>query len=218
MSDENWGQIREKDYYAMGDRIREAEAERDSLRKQLAEANAEINLMTELIKTQNAAFAKMREALEHFLIGAKHMSCCYQPEDPDPTWHCCNWSEVVEKIEAALSTDSGRATLERIKGLEAKATRLDSLRPEVLWFAEQMESQLRLHDEAKGKQGWKGMTFLELFELLDEERKELSNALRDGTAEDLIHEAADVANIAMMVADNAKTAIDAYLKAGGEGA
>jgi hypothetical protein len=50
-----------------------------------------------------SACAEMRGALEHFLIGAKHMSCMYKPDDPDPTWHCCDWSEVVEQIEAALS-------------------------------------------------------------------------------------------------------------------
>ena len=55
-----------------------------------------------------ASCAAMREALERMLIGAKHMSCAYKPEDPDPMWHCCDWSEVVEEIEQALSTTAGR--------------------------------------------------------------------------------------------------------------
>lgn len=59
--------------------------------------------MIEQIEMLKAMMRKKDEALEQFLIGAKHESCMYAPEDPDPTWHCCNWSEVVEKIEAALS-------------------------------------------------------------------------------------------------------------------
>lgn len=81
------------------------------------------------------------------------------------------------------------------------------VRPEVLWFAKEMERQLRGHDRAKGKQGWKGMSFDELFVLLDGEMKELGIEFaddRDGSLRGMIHEAADLANIAMMIADNAR--------------
>lgn len=71
-----------------------------------------------------ASCAAMREALERMLIGAKHMSCAYKPEDPDPMWHCCDWSEVVEEIEQALSTTAGRDLLERMEKLEAAIRRL----------------------------------------------------------------------------------------------
>lgn len=50
---------------------------------QLAEVNAKIDLMTNLMRKQNAECAEIREALEHFLVGAKHMSCLYEPEDPE---------------------------------------------------------------------------------------------------------------------------------------
>lgn len=45
-------------------RLTTAEQERDSLKQQLAEANAELDMMTELMKKQNAACAATREALE----------------------------------------------------------------------------------------------------------------------------------------------------------
>lgn len=96
--------------------------------------------------------------------------------------------------------------LERVRLLETKATKLDTLRPEVLWFAREMERQLRKHDEAKGRWGWKSLTFLELYQLLDDEREELSNAFMGahGSLAEMIHESADLANIAMMIADNAR--------------
>ena len=67
-----------------------------------AEAAKVASLETQ-VATLTEAMGKKDEALRQFLIGAKHESCMYAPEDPDPTWHCCNWSEVVEQVEAALS-------------------------------------------------------------------------------------------------------------------
>jgi hypothetical protein len=72
------------------------------------------------------------------------------------------------------------------------------LRPEVAAFAEAMELQLR-------KNGWKGhwryCTGTYLFNRIRGEVNELSRA---STAEERLKEAADVANFAMMIADNAK--------------
>ena len=62
------------------------------------------------VATLTEAMGKKDEALRQFLIGAKHESCMYAPEDPDPTWHCCNWSEVVEQVEAALSLTPASVT------------------------------------------------------------------------------------------------------------
>jgi hypothetical protein len=180
--------------------------ERDSLKRQLAEANAELELNTELMRKQDAALAQMREALEFYVEDERELCSTLGCNDckTGSLANTCRDAKRTGAARTALSADSGKATLERIRNLEAKAARLDYLRPEVLWFAEQMERQLRLHDEAKGKRGWKDLTLLELSALLDDERKELSNALRYGPAENLVHEAADVANIAMMVADNAR--------------
>jgi transposase len=88
---------------------------------------------------------------------------------------------------------------------EAKAGKVMVLRPAVQWFAEEMERQLRIHDRTKGEEGWREMSEDELFLHLNSEYNELWVAMQDDLAtESIIHEAADLANIAMMIADNAR--------------
>lgn len=73
------------------------------------------------------------------------------------------------------------------------------LRPEVKWFAEQMEKKLLANDH---KGGWTECTLDSLFERIDEEYFELNMAWSEKeSAEDFIGEAADVANFLMMVSD-----------------
>lgn len=91
------------------------------------------------------------------------------------------------------------------------------LRPEVAAFAQALEAQLRANDH---KSGWKGDSVSSLMERLKEEVDELVKALcshlieygraKRGTEEPLLFadtefevlkEAADVANFAMMIAD-----------------
>lgn len=80
------------------------------------------------------------------------------------------------------------------------------VRPEVAWFAEQMELQLRANDH---KGGWQGHESGELFDRLHEETDELAECLGDNEyTEDTVKEAADVANFAMMLADNARCGRD----------
>jgi len=38
---------------------------------------------------------KMIEWIKSALVGAMKESCRH--ETPDPTWHCCDWAELVEK-------------------------------------------------------------------------------------------------------------------------
>ena len=76
-------------------------------------------------------------------------------------------------------------------------------RQEVLKFAQEMERKLRLHDD---RPHWKDSDFDYLFGRLKEEFFEL---LDEVTSEEIdpkkiIDEAADVANFAMMIADNAR--------------
>jgi hypothetical protein len=74
------------------------------------------------------------------------------------------------------------------------------LRPEVQWFAQQMELTLRANDH---KGGWNEMSPRELATRLNEEVYELELAYYAGrNAERVIREASDVANFAMMIADN----------------
>ena len=50
------------------------------------------------------------------------------------------------------------------------------------------------------KDGWHGMDVGQLLGFLDKELDELADTIMNGTADDVIDEAADVANFAMMIA------------------
>lgn len=76
------------------------------------------------------------------------------------------------------------------------------LRPTVRWFAERMELALREHDADRGETGWRELSIPHLVERLLQEAIEVE-AARGAGGEVLVAECADVANIAMMVADNA---------------
>ena len=78
------------------------------------------------------------------------------------------------------------------------------LRPEVQWFAEQMELALEANDH---KGGWGNDSSSALLTRLREETEELKTTLNKGhrlSPSHAVKEAADVANFAMMIADNAK--------------
>jgi hypothetical protein len=77
-----------------------------------------------------------------------------------------------------------------------------NVRPVVRWFAEQMELALRRNDS---KGGWHECDPSDLVDRVREEVEEMaesSNSICDGAELDTILEAADVANMAMMVADH----------------
>ena len=82
------------------------------------------------------------------------------------------------------------------------------LREPVLWFAKQMENILRTHDD---RGGWSECGDLWLFNRMREESQELKRVL--GNPEKTIHEAVDVANFCMMIADNERR----YLHGGIQG-
>jgi hypothetical protein len=75
------------------------------------------------------------------------------------------------------------------------------MRPTLKWFAEQMETKLQENDY---KHGWENCTTSYLIGRLDEELNELKAGLVKGSPSQIVAEAADVANIAMMIADNNK--------------
>jgi NTP pyrophosphatase (non-canonical NTP hydrolase) len=89
---------------------------------------------------------------------------------------------------------------------------LADLRPEVATFALAMERKLRANDAKKGARGWKGCDPQALLTRVMEEVEECDYALRltwmpgldpVKVQADLLDECADVANMAMMVADAA---------------
>lgn len=80
------------------------------------------------------------------------------------------------------------------------------VRESVKWFSEQMETKLRENDK---KGGWDNCNIYWIIKRINEETNELLNAVdlhRDlgATKENIIREAADVANFAMMIADIAR--------------
>lgn len=74
-------------------------------------------------------------------------------------------------------------------------------RPEVQWFARRMEKKLQANDH---KQHWSKCNNDYLIHRLYQEAHELWSAIQNGEPiENIISEAADVANFALMIADNA---------------
>ncbi len=73
-------------------------------------------------------------------------------------------------------------------------------RAAILAFNVHMEYKLAKNDH---KGGWENWSDTELFDLMQLEVQELIEALNTGNADDIIDECADVANFAMMIADNA---------------
>ena len=75
-------------------------------------------------------------------------------------------------------------------------------RESVSWFAQQMELKLKENDH---KGGWNKCTNESLFKRLQEETEELKMAMQNRFSpfgKNIKHEAADVANFCMMIADN----------------
>lgn len=73
-----------------------------------------------------------------------------------------------------------------------------TVRPEVAQFAEAMERKLAANDH---KEHWRGESTHSLLSRLFDEFLELQQAIDDGNAEEIVSEAADVGNFAMMIAD-----------------
>lgn len=76
-----------------------------------------------------------------------------------------------------------------------------ALRPSVTWFAQEMETVLQANDH---KGGWEDCTLPYLTERLIQETGELVVALMedDPAVFDVVKECADIANFAMMIAEN----------------
>lgn len=85
------------------------------------------------------------------------------------------------------------------------------MRESVKWFAEGMEQVLKLHDEEKGPHGWNAMQkvaditslWRHLQREVQEAEAELDKAMtREFNADLTVKELVDIANMAMMVAEN----------------
>lgn len=91
------------------------------------------------------------------------------------------------------------------------AAQVEALHPSVIAFAKAMQYKLdkNKHKDGKGgvrnpdgsRNGWSGCSVLFLREKLEEEVEELIDALEHDGPDEVRNEAADVGNIAMMLAD-----------------
>lgn len=120
---------------------------------------------------------------------------------------------ALESVEATLKNRGEEWTRDGINYISEALTALStiegsgepvSFRPSVRWFAEQMELALQRNDR---KGGWSNCSDDFLWQRLGSEREELRYAMfpDDPSAvdkEQVVAEAADVANFAMMIADN----------------
>src|SRR5690606_14717712 len=55
--------------------------------------------MLEFYDQLKDAYDKLLAWAKLALIGAKHEACKFTEDDPDVTWHCCDWSEIVEEAK-----------------------------------------------------------------------------------------------------------------------
>lgn len=135
----------------------------------------------------NTQTDKIREALEAHLRSIRAV-----------------WSKADQGLRDDLEKLRGE-TFAILSELEAQPQQEPVLRPAVLWFAQQMEAKLRANDH---KSGWEGMSWEDLIYRLRDETIELGSLFDKSTGKvlggsnDIIKEAADVANFAMMLADN----------------
>jgi len=110
-----------------------------------------------------------------------------------------------------MSPESEAVWIERLNAAFAAGRSVPSeyvmsnVRPAVAWFAEQMEAALRRNDH---KGGWAGMDHETLLMRCGDEMVELKHCWNLGNGaqvkgdKHIVAEAADVANFAMMIADN----------------
>lgn len=69
----------------------------------------------------------------------------------------------------------------------------------LIWFAREMEKRLEANDH---KTGWGSCSLQYLSMRLTQERRELERAIKNKDIKNVIEECADIANFAMMIADN----------------
>jgi hypothetical protein len=114
------------------------------------------------------------------------------------------WREAVLNVGNERDDLFNKLAATRNQLAAAQAT-ISELRPEVLKFAQAMERQLRANDH---KGTWKYDAPDRLCDRIKDELDELEHVLpglpfysTTGTPDEILKEAADVANFAMMVAD-----------------
>ena len=110
---------------------------------------------------------------------------------------------IHAEAPAAIAIERFNATVAALEAENARLREKAEVRPEVRAFALAMEERLRANDH---KGGWRDLAVSYLMARLHEESAELDEVVRlGGSPEQAKHDAADVANFAMMVADGIAT-------------
>lgn len=101
-----------------------------------------------------------------------------------------------KRLNAKVTELQGHCT-EQLMKIRALSEEI-GVRPVVAWFAKHMERKLRANEH---KGGWLEDDHWDLFKAASDELSELNEAMSRPDDEKIIEEAADVANMVMMVAD-----------------
>lgn len=149
-----------------------------------------------------------KERLEKKLLAEKQANL-QAGIDRQGKWFQEEQARLAEKWKAIWAEEErAKAAADQAKAAEdqAKAAKEDftKIRPVVMAFALQMEMKLRKHDADRGPDGWRhGSTFTHLWYRMMEEAAEMMVARHSSPFPTLAvtKECADVANMAMMIAD-----------------
>lgn len=125
--------------------------------------------------------------------------------------HCPNGHEWVIIISSTSPGVSRAQMFEKPGSQDAPHV---AIRPEVLWFAEQMERKLAVND---WRPGWKNCYPDWLILRSREEIGEIEAAMVEGNPHQIIDEIADAANFLFMLADNQKSILEGRKAAPKEG-
>jgi hypothetical protein len=104
-----------------------------------------------------------------------------------------SWKKGVE--------DANRLSQRERAAADAARAELAALRPEVLAFARVMSAKIDGHNHDRGEHGWRSATPAHLMGWLESYVTALSYALDASTMDAVLGKAANVANLAMMIAD-----------------
>lgn len=139
---------------------------------------------------------ELRENIRKALGGPCELYWCDGCKLPVNSGH----NHLVKPIDKCVEADSYVMLHQRIQAALDETKEI--VRESVKWFSEQMERKLAQHDD---RPGWKGEDFEYLLIRLMGELGELCNLPPNSDLQTVIDEAADVANFAMMISDNART-------------
>lgn len=156
----------------------------------------------------------IRALLTHYEESAEYRAECVRDAHQQQRDKAIAERDAAKKDYAKLAEDTAHVVTQMHADLAASQARCVELergsviREEVIILALEMERKLAKHDEDRGEDGWYYDEPGELLYRLREETAELEREAGRGQPDPaaVLSEAADVANFAMMIVDNARRA------------